>query len=82
MTVTLRSVFAVLALVFGVACSDSGKLVPDGPGPLDAGPPDASCFTDPRTHNEIINSCTTATKVYKSSRPALLNPDGTLPPLP
>ena len=27
--------------------------------------PDASCFTNPTTHNEIINACTTAQKIYK-----------------
>lgn len=79
---TIRSVFAALPLVFAVACSDSGKAAPDGPAQLDAGAPDASCFTDPHTHNEIINACTTATKVYKDSHPALLRADGSLPPLP
>jgi hypothetical protein len=40
------------------------------------------CFENPQTHVEIINACTTATKVVKNpSLPALL-PDGGLPALP
>ena len=34
------------------------------------------------THDEIINACTTAQKIYKDPNLPLLNPDGTLPPLP
>jgi hypothetical protein len=50
---------------------------------VDASPtPDADCFENPTTHDEIINACTTAQKIYKDSDPPLLNPDGTLPPLP
>jgi hypothetical protein len=49
---------------------------------IDAGAPDASCFTDPHTYNEIINACTTAVKVYKDSHPPLLKADGSLPTLP
>jgi len=80
---TLRSIFVVLPLVFGAACGDSGNVSKDAPAPqIDAGPPDASCFTNPQTYNEIINACTTAVKVYKDSHPPLLNADGSLPPLP
>jgi len=43
---------------------------------------DASCFTNPQTHYEIINACTTAQKIYKPGRPSLQNADGSLPPLP
>lgn len=79
---TIRSLFAVLPLVFGVACSDDGPSLKDAGPQIDAGAPDASCFTDPRTYHEIINACTTAVKVYKDSHPPLLKPDGTLPDLP
>ncbi len=45
----------------------------------DAAPSD--CFTNPQTHFEIINACTTATRITKNPvLPALL-PDGGLPPL-
>jgi hypothetical protein len=80
---TLRSIFTVLPLVFAAACGDSGNSPKDAPAPqIDAGTPDASCFTNPQTYNEIINACTTAVKVYKESHPPLLNADGTLPDLP
>lgn len=78
----IRSFFAVLPLVFGVACGDDGDSPKDAPPQIDAGTPDASCFENPHTYNEIINACTTAVKVYKNSHPTLLNPDGTLPSLP
>ena len=75
--------FMFLAFVLG--CSDPG-----GPtnAPKDAGSdaavtPDAACFSGtPTTHEEIINACTTAQKIYKDSKPPLLDADGTLPPLP
>jgi hypothetical protein len=79
---TLRSFFTALPLVFAAACGDSGNAPKDAPPPIDAGAPDASCFTNPQSYNEIINACTTAVKVYKVSHPPLLNPDGTLPDLP
>jgi hypothetical protein len=78
---TPRTVFAALSLVFAIACGHSNGTTP-ADAAVDAGPPDASCFTDPKTYNEIINACTTAVKVYKDSHPALLRSDGSLPPLP
>jgi len=45
-----------------------------------AGSPD--CFTNPRTHFEIINACTDAQKIDKQSNLPLLQADGGLPPLP
>jgi hypothetical protein len=78
---TIRHVFTSLPLVFAIACGDSKSAAP-ADAAIDAGPPDASCFTDPKTYNEIINACTTAVKVYKDSHPALLKADGSLPPLP
>ena len=83
---TLRAIFTVLSLVFAAACGENGNhgdMPKDALAPqIDAGAPDASCFTDPHTYNEIINACTTAVKVYKDSHPPLLNADGSLPPLP
>ena len=46
----------------------------------DGGPP--SCYTNPQTHYEIINACTDAQSFDKSPRLPLLQPDGSLPPLP
>lgn len=46
------------------------------------GSPD--CFTNPMTHIEIINACTTPDVVHIDKEPVLpqLNMDGSLPPLP
>lgn len=74
----------LLLVVLVVGCGDNPSAKQDG-GPGDAGigsPPDASCFENPQTHNEIINACTTAQQIYKDSHPPLLKQDGTLPPLP
>ena len=73
-----------LLLVLLIGCGDDGASARDA-GPIDGGvdaPLDASCFTNPTTHEEIINACTTAQKIYKDSRPPLLGADGSLPPLP
>jgi hypothetical protein len=43
---------------------------------------DADCFDNPMTHEQIINACTTATRLPKNPTLPLLNKDGTLPPLP
>ena len=80
----MRAISIALALVFAAACGHSSP-VKDDAGPSEAGvdaPLDASCFTNPTTHYEIINACTTAQKVLKNTRPPLQNPDGSLPPLP
>ena len=83
----LRAILVVVPLVLAAACGDNRSTPGDAPPPQpDAGTPDAmpdaACFTNPQTYNEIINACTTAVKVFKDSHPALLNPDGTVPPLP
>lgn len=82
----ILSFMLALPLAFAGACGDDDKPANnDAPIVVDAGvdaPPDASCFTNPTTYNEIINACTTAQKIYKDSNPPLLNPDGSLPPLP
>ncbi len=46
--------------------------------------PDADCVMNPVTHAQIINACTdpSVTRIYKNPTLPLLNPDGTLPPLP
>lgn len=51
-------------------------------GVVDADTTDASCFMNPQTHVEIINACTSAEKIDRQPVLPLLNPDGTLPPLP
>jgi hypothetical protein len=73
-------------LAFAPACGDDNKKqqdagVKDAPSTIDASP-DASCFTNPTTHYEIINACTDSQKIYKNSHPALLGSGGTLPMLP
>ncbi len=72
-----------LALVFLLACGGNHARKDAGrqDGGIDA-PPDASCFTNPQTHEEIINACTNAQKIYKPSHPPLLGSDGSLPQLP
>lgn len=77
----MRSMLLVLTTVFAIGCGDSKH----DTGPMDAGidaPPDASCFDHPQTHNEIINACTSAQKIYVTAKPPLQNADGSLPPLP
>jgi hypothetical protein len=79
------AIFGTLLLAFAAACGEDGATHKDAgvhDAPLDAGGTDASCFTDPHTHNEIINACTTAQKIYKPGRPALVLPDGGLPATP
>ena len=86
----------IMALTFTAACSQHGGAKPDDAAVVtpDGGIPDASCFTTAaadcanpsvsaeQCNIEIINACTTAQKIYNTSKPPLLNPDGTLPPLP
>ncbi len=43
---------------------------------------DAPCVSNPKTHVEILNACTSAQSVDKKSTPPLLRSDGSLPPLP
>jgi hypothetical protein len=74
-------IIIALALVAATACNNSSNAPKDAAGDSNGGT-DASCFTNPTTHFEIINACTTAQKIYKKSHPPLLEPDGTLPPLP
>jgi hypothetical protein len=86
MRALIIATIATLALAFAGGCSDDGN----NTGPKDAavidappsGGPDASCFTNPTTYNEIINACTTAQKIYKHPNLPLVGSDGMLPPLP
>lgn len=84
----MQAIFTVVALAFAGGCGEDNPVHKDAAvthdAPVDAGGggPDASCFTDPHTHYEIINACTTAQKVYKPGRPALELPDGGLPAAP
>lgn len=82
----MLAIFTALALAFAFGCGEDNPAKHDAgthDAPVDVGGGlDASCFTDPHTHDEIINACTTAQKVYKTGRPALEYPDGGLPPTP
>jgi hypothetical protein len=77
----------LLALALG-ACGSSNETTPDAsvvvtpdapPVVPDAGP---QCFTNPTTHFEIINACTTSQGIDKHPVLPLLLPDGGLPQLP
>ncbi|HEY8086715.1 MAG TPA: hypothetical protein VIF09_02690 [Polyangiaceae bacterium] len=57
---------------------DTGTVGDGGPG-QDTGP---GCFANPTTYVEIINACTDAAFVDKKPVLPLLQPDGSLPPLP
>jgi len=50
----------------------------------DAGAPDAGpgCSTNPTTHLELINACTSATAIVRTPNLPLLQADGGVPPLP
>ena len=82
----MHAILTVVALAFAWGCGEDNPAKHDAgshDAPVDAGGgPDASCFTDPHTHYEIINACTTAQKVYKQGRPPLQLPDGGLPAAP
>jgi len=86
MKITSKLAAVVVAVL--AACGHGAGSSPDATTRLDAGvsTPDASCFditgmAHP-SHYQIINACTTADKIVKDSHPPLLNPDGSLPPLP
>jgi hypothetical protein len=93
---SLFALLAVMtSTVAYVACGDDSSAVketlPDGgptpgtdsgPNPgTDGGDGGSDCFENPKTHFEIINACTTATKITKNSTLKKLGPDGGLPPL-
>jgi hypothetical protein len=73
----------ILALLaFAPACGEDASATRKDAGVVDAPSGDAACFTNPQTHEEIINACTSAQKIYKVTMLPLLHADGTLPPLP
>ena len=76
----IATFFTMLGLAFSAACSGGSKHPP--PDAAVCPPPPDMCFTNPTTHDEIINACTDAQKIYKDSHPPLMKPDGTLPALP
>jgi hypothetical protein len=84
----MKRTLSTFTLTLAMACGGNTNTYPPAhdaaidAGPTIDAPPDASCFTNPQTNDEIINACTTAQKIFKTSHPPLLNPDGTLPPLP
>jgi hypothetical protein len=83
----MRTAIVTILIALVAACGDEGGTAnPDAAAPdagvTDAPGPDASCFTNPQTHVEIINACTTAEKIDKQPVLPLLRPDGSLPPLP
>jgi hypothetical protein len=80
----------ILALVLALGCGSSNSKTPDAPvikevdAAIDA-PAAPDCFMgDPQTHDQIINACPAAgvTRIFKNPTLPLLNPDGSLPPLP
>jgi hypothetical protein len=85
---TITRLLASLSLVLLFACGgdDDGS---DNPGTDDAGvgddgggggEGDASCYSNPTTHNQIINACTEAeSPPDKDPDLPLLNDDGTVP---
>lgn len=78
----MRTLIMFVVLLGTSACGGDGNNGPDAPADASVTEPDASCFTNPTTHKEIINACTNAQKIERNTTPPLLNPDGTLPPLP
>lgn len=66
----------------GNGSSSSGAGGEGGAGGGGAGGGEPACYTDPKTHVEIINACTDAEMVDKVVNLPLLQPDGSLPPLP
>jgi methylmalonyl-CoA mutase cobalamin-binding subunit len=74
---------AMIGIALLVGCGDSHNVRQDAApdASSDAGV-DASCFTNPQTHYEIINACTENQPVDKTPVTPLRNSDGSLPPLP
>ena len=82
-----NTIFAICTAVLASAlgCGDNGSTRKDAAvidAPVIDAMPDANCFTNPQTHEEIINACTNVQKIIKPGKPPLLRPDGSLPPLP
>jgi hypothetical protein len=83
-SLSIFSVLTVAALAFAGACTNDINNTPKDAA-IDAPPlagPDASCFTNPTTNDEIINACTTSQAIFLHPVLPLLGSDGSLPPLP
>ena len=82
----LGAALAIGACGGNALLSDTPPTATTGPGSSSGGgmggggAPD--CFTNPKTHVEIINACTTAERIDKNPNLPLLGPRGELPPLP
>ncbi len=60
----------------------SDALSSDAPDAIDAAETVPECYTNPKTHYEIINACTDAARVDKHPSGLPFLPDGALPPPP
>ncbi|HYV49066.1 MAG TPA: hypothetical protein VFA20_29605 [Myxococcaceae bacterium] len=74
----MRALLVILAMSAVSACGGGGHGPPDGGTDGGDRPP---CVTNPTTHLELINACTTAQQIEKNPVLPLLLPDGGLPPL-
>ncbi len=79
----MRTMILISLLAFGACGNSKGKPTDAGidTSPVDADV-DASCFTNPQTHAEILNECVDWQHVDKTPVTPLRNADGSLPPLP
>lgn len=84
---TIKMAFVAMLLA---SCGGNNNTQSDAPtihegdAAIDA-PKPADCFTGtPMTHDQIINACPAAgvTRIIKMPTLPLMNPDGSLPPLP
>jgi uncharacterized protein YceK len=71
-------------LVVLLTLAGCGSTTAADAGSPDAGAPDAGpgCSTNPTTHLELINACTSATAIVRTPNLPLLQADGGVPPLP
>ena len=65
-----------------MAVAASGDLSGKAPPDLLPQPPDLGCYPMATAYEQLLNACTTAQSKDKVPVTPLLNPDGTLPPLP
>jgi hypothetical protein len=82
---TKLMLIAVLASL--AACGDSSNNTPppDAPPPPTDGSSGIQCFSGtPTTNDQLMNACVdqSVTVIHKTPMLPLMNPDGTLPPLP
>ncbi len=77
-----RTLLLLSMLSLAAGCKEAADRMDGGTLPDAAAPADLACFTDPVTHVQIINACTSSQRIDKKPILPLLRPDGTLPPLP